>query len=663
MLIAAGQNGNLASLNTAELYDWGAGSFSGTGSVAVARYLHTSTILPNGKVLIAGGVTNPIVPSASAELYDPASGTFTASGSLATARYFHTATLLADGRVLITGGCSDSACGPVTSAEIYDPIAGTFSAAASMTTVRYGSTATLLPNGKVLIAAGSNGSVYLASAELYDPVAGTFSATSNLASARFAHTATLLPNGKVLIVAGSDNSARLLTAELYDPVAGTFSVTGSMAIARDYSTATLLPNGKVLVAGGASDTFVRPHEAELFNPATGTFSTTGNLATGRDRHTATLLGNGQVLLSGGVDADPTAGFTFVNSAELYDPAAGTFSATGSLAGARGHHTATLLLNGKVLVASGTIPNLRIATAELYDVGLGFADARRPVVASAPTTVVEPGEIELTGTGFRGDSESSGGTGTGSHTNYPLLHLQRVDNDQTLFVQGAWSETSFSSYTFDNLAPGHYRVSVVTNGIPSVQHLVLITDFGAPAFFSATLFGSAVELDWSAVGAASSYDIFRSTSLTGPYSFVKNSAGTSTSDSSIAPNITYLYKVRAVKSGVVSAFSTIDPATTITFTDPNLIGAPMIRRVHITELRTAVQAMRVAAELPPATFANEPLAAGTPVLRLHLIQLRTAVNEALAALGLPPFGYTDAIVTAGSTMIKKAHITELRNRTR
>jgi hypothetical protein len=142
-----------------------------------------------------------------------------------------------------------------------------------------------------------------------------------------------------------------------------FRPTGDMSTGRAEHTATLLPNGKVLITGGDSCSFINYYQscpldsAEVYDPVAGTFATTGKMSVTRFFHTATLLGNGKVLVTGGHDA----------SAELYDPASGTFAATGSMSVGRNSHTATLLVSGKVLIAGGqTVNGGALATAELYD---------------------------------------------------------------------------------------------------------------------------------------------------------------------------------------------------------------------------------------------------------------------------------------------------------
>ena len=100
------------------------------------------------------------------------------------------------------------------------------------------------------------------------------------------------------------------------------------------------------------DRGTKPDRIGVALPATG-WVATGSLATARGRHTTTLLPSGKVLVVGGNDESGGLFTGYLSSAELYDPATGSWSSTGSLHTARGDHTATLLPNGKVLVAGGS----------------------------------------------------------------------------------------------------------------------------------------------------------------------------------------------------------------------------------------------------------------------------------------------------------------------
>ena len=190
--------------------------------------------------------------------------------------------------------------------------------------------------------------------------------TGNLSAARSDHTATLLQNGNVLVVGGIGNGIILDSAELYDPTTRIWSAAGRLSKARRVYTATVLRDGRVLVTGGDTNSappeFGRTATAELYDPSAGSWNPTGSMNTIRTGHTATLLQNGKVLVAGGFALDS------LGTAELYDPATGTWSSTGSLRVARYGHTATLLQDGRVLVAGGSDDGDLASTlddAELY----------------------------------------------------------------------------------------------------------------------------------------------------------------------------------------------------------------------------------------------------------------------------------------------------------
>jgi hypothetical protein len=219
-----------------------------------------------------------------------------------------------------------------------------------------------LPGPYVLIAGGRTAGLsyglstdtLVRTADLYHPATRDFGPTRHpMSQARAGQTATLLNDGTVLIAGGAGRSA-----ELYLPQSRSFQPTPLMTIARQWHTATLLPDGRVFLAGGSGD-----RSAEIFDPtvlpSSAFIPVPQPMNVARTGHGAVLLKSGNILLAGGHDDEQR---TVVDSAELFDPMRGTFTAVRrGTADATDPHvmknprvffTTTLLNNGMVVITGG-----------------------------------------------------------------------------------------------------------------------------------------------------------------------------------------------------------------------------------------------------------------------------------------------------------------------
>ena len=185
---------------------------------------------------------------------------------------------------------------------------------------------------------------------------------------------------------------------------------------------------------------------------------------------------------------------------------------------------------------------------------------------------------------------------------------------------------------------------------------------APAGVTATATSStAVRIAWSLSNGATSYDVLRASSKNADtnqvYSVVASGLGPSTTavdDNGASPNTTYLYRVRAVNAAGTT-LSAYDVATTVIFVNHAIVYAQ-----DFIDLRTAVNAMRAAANLTPTSFPND-IYPGGPVVLTHLTTLRAALDGARQTLVLPAMSYGEPTNTlvAGVTTIKAQHVAELR----
>ena len=293
-----------------------------------------------------------------------------ANGQLAAARRGHTATALQDGKIVVIGG--ENGAGDVGVVELFDPATRTFSSLAD-SLARTDHSATLLGDGRVLVAGGSAGGSALDTTQIFNPVDGTFSAGPALQRARSGHSATLLADGKVLIVGGDAGGS----AEIIDAVGQVSTLSGSLAEPRALHGAVLLQDGRVLIAGGvdAADASQVLDSAEIFDPATGAFSAAATtMGTARALASMRALPDGKVQIIGG-----DASF----SMEIYDPATGGFNAIAMLPPIPEMLDATLTTQGRAALTNPNIAQHPTVGALLTPDDLALLDRADQTITEIP----------------------------------------------------------------------------------------------------------------------------------------------------------------------------------------------------------------------------------------------------------------------------------------
>ena len=366
------------------------GAWIPTGTMVATRDNPTAVRLQDGRVLVVGGssgVSGYEQKLTSAELYDPATGTWSATGSISKPLVEDAATLLPDGRVLVLVG-SDGPSG----AEVYDPVSGIWTPTGPLAAGadRLGGTFTVLRDGRVL-GTGLHG------AQVYDPASGTWTATGPTVR-ECCGTLQMLQDGRVLDIGG---------AQVYDPATGTWTATEKMHSPRSNGAPALMSDGKVLVAGGRvyttskDGTSIDGHNldsAEVYDPVTGSWTAITSMHANMSPEAAVLLPGGKVLVAG-------------SHSEVYDPATGTWTARVEKPAIR-YHDATLLSDGTVLV-TGDDEERNCAVADLYDQRTGSWTTASPMLGcgTGSLTPLLDGTVLLAGGSDCNASGECGSTGT------------------------------------------------------------------------------------------------------------------------------------------------------------------------------------------------------------------------------------------------------------
>jgi ELWxxDGT repeat protein len=319
--------------------------------------------------------------------------------------------------------------------------------------------------------------------------------------------------------------------------------------------------------------------------------------------------------------------------------------------------------------SFTLRTLGAQTITATDVVTGSITATLNVTVNGATSTalsssVNPSALSQNVTFTANVTSASAGTITGSVTfrdGAIVLATVPLTGGSAQFSTASLTEGTHP-ITAEYLGAGNFNGSTST----VLNQVVTQVTFGPPPNLVATATGSTTAtLTWLPVNSATSYEIFRSPNLN-DYVLVGTNVGNGSTvfnDSGLSANTTYLYKVRAkreIGNPTETPFSAVDATTTVVFTDPSITaGTTLINAVHITQLRTAVNAFRAAVGLSTASFTDPTLSAGVFIKRVHITELRTAIDQARAVPGFLVLSYTDPTLTVGVTTAKRAHVTELR----
>jgi hypothetical protein len=245
-----------------------------------------------------------------------------------------------------------------------------------------------------------------------------------------------------------------------------------------------------------------------------------------------------------------------------------------------------------------------------------------------------------------------------------VHFTSTDGAATLPVDYTFTGGDAGTHTF----PAGFTLRTPGSHVVTVTDTVTATITGSagvtvgpptPTGFSASAASpTQVSVSWVVSAGATQYELVRASGGS-PYGAPIATASTNYVDNSVVAGQTYVYKVRALDAFArASSYTTPDAATTILFTDdPLVVSATKVKAVHLTELRQAANAMRATAGLGATTFTD---AVPTVVKAVHIQELRNAIAPARAALGLPVVVYTDPTPVGGTTLVKAAHLTQLRS---
>jgi hypothetical protein len=425
-------------------------------------------LLPTGKVIFWTRRDH-------SQLWNPASNVVSAAPGSGANIFCSGHAFLADGRLLVSGGHIQNWVG-LQSSYTYHAFENEWRELPDMNNARWYPSVTTLPGGDILVTSGWIDTTHGDNSipQVWQVASSSWRdlTTADL-SLPFYPFMFVAPNGKVFC-AGPGQVSRYLDVSK----TGAWSfVANNLYGTRNWSSAVMYDDGKVLVIGGtqcapyASKCSKLPTDtAEIIdlNSSTPAWSYTGSMAGGRKLHNATLLPDGIVLVTGGSrgSEDPNSNSKDpAYSTEAWDPSTGSWSMRASLTVFRAYHSIALLLpDARVLSAGGDFGG---ASAEIYSPPYLFKGTR-PTISSAPASI-NYGQTFFVGT-----------PNAKSISKVTLLALSSVTHGFNMgqrIVRPSFSTTSgglnvTASVTSNSAPPGYYMLFILNStGVPSVAKFV------------------------------------------------------------------------------------------------------------------------------------------------------------------------------------------------
>ncbi len=356
-----------------------------------------------------------------------------------------------------------------------------------------------------------------------------------------------------------------------------------------------------------------------------------------------------------VSFPPSTELPFTMDAAAPGNQAGTLS-IGISATATAGSSVTLTIDA----ATATLSNASGTVLETTNTGLALTNGSVTVTPAATTTTL----ISSANSSMLGQSVTFTATVSSAVAGTPTGNVNFKEGATTLATVALSSGQG--SHTSSALSAGSHSITAEYTGdtsysasTSSVLTQTVMTAFGAPTGVAATATSpNNVLVSWNPVSNADHYDVYRRAGG-GMYMPVGSTPAMAFNDGSVLSGQTYLYYVRAVTAGgAMSDNSLIDPATTITFADDPLSAGTIVKAVHVSELRGAVNAFRAAVGLGGLTFSDSSLV-GATIRATHVQELRDALATVRMSAGVPPAVYSDSPLTSG-VLIKAAHVRELRS---